>query len=103
MFGDQKIKLHWASADTFLEIDKNLSKMVRSVHFFILSPIMAKVEPAQHNEHKFQWNWRFDDQNNVRWSKKISLIERRYFFRKKIKLVQSGSSSPFFKFIPNYG
>ena len=40
MFGDRK------KSDTFLEKGKNLSKMVRSVQFFISSPIMAKVEPV---------------------------------------------------------
>ena len=40
MFGDRK------NSDTFLEKGKNLSKTVRSVNFFISSPIMAKVERA---------------------------------------------------------
>ena len=53
MFGDRK------NSDAFLEKGKNLSKTVRSVHFFISSPIMAKVERAPpKNEH----NWtKIDD------------------------------------------
>ena len=62
---------------------------------------MAKVEPAQQKWAQFDWNWQSGDQNNVRWSKKLSLIERGYlFFWKKIKLVQSGSFSPFFILSP---
>ena len=62
---------------------------------------MAKVEPAQQKWAQFDLNWKYGDQNIVRWSKKISLIERRYiFFCKKIKLVQSGSFSPFFILSP---
>ena len=41
----------------FLEIIKNLSNMIRSVHIFISSPIMAKVETARQNEH----NWTEND------------------------------------------
>ena len=61
---------------------------------------MSKVEPAHQQWGQFDWNWRFGDKNNVRWSKKLSLIERGYFFWKKIKLVQSGSYSQFFLFYP---
>ena len=42
----------------FLEIIKNLSKIIRSVHFLISSRIMVKVETARQNEH----NWtKIDD------------------------------------------
>ena len=41
---------------------------------------MAKVKPAHQKWAQFDWNWQFGDQNNVRWSKKLSLIERGYFF-----------------------
>ena len=45
MFGDGK------SSDTFWEIGRNLSKMVRLVHFFYSSPNMAAVEHTHQNEH----------------------------------------------------
>ena len=41
---------------------------------------MAKVEPAQQKWAQLEKNWQFGDQNNVRWSKKLSLIDRGYFF-----------------------
>ena len=41
---------------------------------------MANVEPAHQKWAQFDWNWRFGDQNNVRWSKKLSLIEADTFF-----------------------
>ena len=41
---------------------------------------MSNVEPAHQQWAQLDLNWRFGDKNNVRWSKKLSLIERRYFF-----------------------
>ena len=41
---------------------------------------MAELEPAHQKWAQFDWNWQFRDQNNVRWSKKLSLIERGDFF-----------------------
>ena len=60
---------------------------------------MAKVKHA----HQINTNCtEIDDlvTKTVFGSKKLSLIERRYFFGEKIKLVQSGSFSPFFYFTP---
>ena len=43
---------------------------------------MAKVEPAYHKRAELEKNWQLRDQNIVRWSKNLSLIERGYFFWK---------------------
>ena len=43
---------------------------------------MAKVEPANQKWAQLDNNWQFGDQNIDRWSKKLSLIERGYFFWK---------------------
>ena len=53
MFGDRK------SSDTFLEKGKNLSKMVRSVHYFLFHPqLWLKWSVPPKNEH----NWtKIDD------------------------------------------
>ena len=64
---------------------------------------MAKVEPAHQNEHKFHWNCRFGDQNNVRWSKKLSLMERGYFFLEKDETCLKWFVQSIFLFYPNYG
>ena len=61
---------------------------------------MAKVETAHQKRAQFDRKWQFGDQNIVRWSKKLSLIERGYFLWKKRKLVRSGWFSPFFLFYP---
>ena len=41
---------------------------------------MAQVELAHKKWAKSDKNWRFGDQNKVQCSKKLSLIERGYFF-----------------------
>ena len=46
---------------------------------------MAKVERDHQKWAQLDKNWRFGVQNNVRWSKKLSLIERGYFFWKEVK------------------
>ena len=92
-FGDQN-NVRWSKKLSltergyfFLEIDKTCQKsFVQSI--FILSPIMAKVEPAHQKWAQFDWEWRFGDQNNVRWLKKLNLIERGYFFLEIDKTCQ---------------
>ena len=61
---------------------------------------MAKMEPAHHKWAQFDENWRFGDQNNVRWSKNISLIERGYFLEKDKICPMWFVRSNFFCFIP---
>ena len=61
---------------------------------------MAKVEHTYQKKAHFYKNWRFGVQNNVRWSRKLSLIERGYFFGNNWKLVKNGSLILFFLFPP---
>ena len=44
---------------------------------------MAKMEPALQKWAHIDWNGQFGDQNNVRWSKNLSLIEADTFFRNR--------------------
>ena len=44
---------------------------------------MAQVELAHKKWAKSDKNWRFGDQNKVLCSKKLNLIERRYFFENR--------------------
>ena len=85
-FGDQN-NVRWSKTLSlfergcfFLEIDKTCPKSFLQSIFFISSTTMAKVKPAHHKWAQFDWNWRFGDQNNVRWSKTLSLFERGCFF-----------------------
>ena len=61
---------------------------------------MAKVEPAHQKWAQFDWNWRFGDQNNVRWLKKLSLIERGYFFLEIDKTCRKSFVQSIFLFYP---
>ena len=67
------------SANTFLEIGKNLSKMVRGVRSFIFCPQLWKVcnLPATNAPTRTK-NVQFGNQNNVRWSKKTSPLSLIY-------------------------
>ena len=67
-FGDRK-NLDSSSAVTFSEIGKNLSKMVRRVHFFI-SPAKAKEEPAHRKRAQLDQNWWYGDR--IKQSSSIS-------------------------------
>ena len=65
-----------------LEKDKTCPMWFVLSIFYILSATMAEVEPAHQKWAQFDWNWRFGNQNKVRWSKNLSLIERKLFFWK---------------------
>ena len=62
---------------------KTCPKWLAPPNFFILSPILAHLELAHKKWTKSNQNWRFVDQNKVRCSKKLSLIEHGYFFENR--------------------
>ena len=64
----------------FFEKNKTCPKWMVQTILLILSPTRAQMEPAHKKWAPLDWNWQFVDQNNARWSKKWSLIERGYFF-----------------------
>ena len=80
----------------FLKKDKTCPKWFLQSIFFILFTTTAKVEPDNQKWAQFDWNWQFGDQNNVRWSKRLSWSSADTFFEKEINFVQSGLLSPFF-------
>ena len=62
---------------------KTCPKLLAPPNFFILSPTLAQVELAYKKWTKSNQNWRFVDQNKVRCSKKLSLIEHGQFFENR--------------------
>ena len=57
---------------------------------------MGQVEIAHKKWAKMDWNWRFGDQNKVRGSKKLSLIEREYFLKIGKNVSKMARSALFF-------
>ena len=80
----EKVKPHRARI-IFWKSVKTCPKWLAPPNFFILSPILAQVELAHKKWTKSNQNWRFVDQNKVRCSKKLSLIEQGFFFWKSVK------------------
>ena len=64
---------------------------------------MAQVEHAHKKWAKSDQKWRFGDQNKVRWSRKLSLIERGYFLKIGKHVSKKTRSVNCFYFILNYG
>ena len=80
----EKVKPHRAPI-IFWKSVKACPKWLAPPNFFILSRILAQVELAHKKWTKSNQNWRFFDQNKVRCSKKLSLIEHGFFFWKSVK------------------
>ena len=78
----EKVKPHRARI-LFWKSVKTCPKWFAMPNFFILSPTLAQVELAHKKWTKSNQNWRFVDQNKVRCSKKLSLIEHGYFFENR--------------------
>ena len=61
---------------------------------------MAQVEHAHKKWAKSDQKWRFGDQNKVRWSRKLSLIERGYFLKIGKHVSKKTRSAQLFLFYP---
>ena len=68
--------LFWKSVNT-------CPKWLTPPNVFNLSPTLDQVELALKKWTKSNQNWRFVDQNKIRWSKKLSLIEQGYFLENR--------------------
>ena len=95
----EKVKPHRARI-LFWKSVKTCLKWFALPNFFILSPTMAQVELAHKKWAKSDKNWRFGDQNKVRFSKKLSLIEHGYSLKIGKNVSKMVRSAQFFSFYP---
>ena len=100
----EKVKPHRARI-LFWKIGKNVSKMVRYAQFFWYYPqLWLKWSMPTKNEPN---RTKIDDlvtKTKFGYRKRLSLIERGYFFEKSVKRCPKWFAMPnFFDIIPNYG